>query len=188
MITITFDEIVTPDMGFSAIINNEFPGFRKDYLVIHCLLRKHNPKTIFEIGTNMGRGTEIICNAVPNAKVFSLDLPTEDAHISLQHPISEGKGDKVGSLCKFPFTQLRGNSMTFDFGKYPCEAYYIDGEHTYKNVLHETKAVLKCKPKLVIYHDSDIEEVMNGIIDGVGKKKYSITMVEETRITYLTKL
>ncbi len=188
MKTITFAEIVTPDMAFSAIINDDFPGFKEDYLILHCLLRMNNPKTIFEIGTNMGTGTEIICNAVPNAKVYSLDLPTEEAHISLQHPISEGKGDKVGSYCKRPFTQLRGNSMTFDFSKYPCEAYYIDGEHTYKNVLQETKAILKCKPKLVVYHDSDIDEVMQAIVDGVGKRRYSITRVEGTRITYLTKL
>ncbi len=160
MKTITYEEIVTPDIAFGAIINDEFQGFKDDYLVLHCLLRLYNSKSVFECGTNLGRGTEIICNAVPNAKVYSLDLPTEQAHISLQHPISEGKGDKVGSLCRRPFTQLRGNSMTFDFAKYPADAYYIDGEHTTDNVAHETKAVLKCKPKLVVFHDSDIEEVM----------------------------
>jgi hypothetical protein len=183
MINQTFADIYNHQIGIDAIINNEFTGFKEDYLILHCLLKMHNPKTVFEIGTNMGRGTEIICNAVPNATVYSLDLPTELAHISLQHPINEGHGDKVGSLCKRPFTQLRGDSMTFDFTKYPCEAYWIDAEHTEANVLHETKQAVKCGAKLICYHDSDIPEVMAGIVSGLGKG-YELYRVTDTRIAY----
>lgn len=182
----TFTDIYHPDISFGAIINDEFEGFKEDYLILHCLLKMHNPKSVFEIGTNMGVGTEIICNAVPNATVYSLDLPTELAHISLQHPISEGKGDLVGSKCKKPFTQLRGNSLTFDFKKYPCEAYWIDAEHTEANVLHETKQAVKCKAKLIIWHDSDMPEVMAGILAGIGKG-YKLFRVADTRISYALK-
>jgi hypothetical protein len=183
MINQTFADIYNHQIGIDAIINNEFTGFKEDYLILHCLLKMHNPKSVFEIGTNMGRGTEIICNAVPNATVYSLDLPTELAHISLQHPINEGHGDKVGSLCKRPFKQLRGDSMTFDFAQYPCEAYYFDGEHTEANVLHETKQAVKCVAKLICYHDSDIPEVMAGIVAGLGKG-YELYRVTDTRIAY----
>lgn len=181
----SYSEIVTPELLDGAIENNEYHGFREDYHVIHCLLREFSPKSVLEIGTNMGRGTEIICNAVPDAKVYSLDLPTELAHISLQHPINEGKGDRVGHLCSLPFTQLRGDSMKFDFSEYPCDAYYIDGEHDYEHVYHETTEVLKNNPQVVIYHDTDIDCVMQGIKDAIKGTKYQITRVPETRISYI---
>jgi hypothetical protein len=186
MTTQTFTDIFTKELAVDAILNDEFPGFKEDYLILHCLLKIHQPKSVFECGTNMGRGTEIICNAVPTADVYSLDLPTELAHISLQHPISEGKGDKVGSLCKRPFTQLRGDSMTFDYSKHPCDAYWIDAEHTEAAVKHETKQAVKCKAKLIVWHDSDMPEVMAGILAGIGKG-YEVYRVTDTRIAYALK-
>jgi hypothetical protein len=186
MKTQTFADIYNPNIAFGAIINDEFKGFKEDYLLLHCLVKMYAPKSVFEIGTNMGRGTEIICNAVPNAKVYSLDLPTELAHVSLQHPISEGKGDKVGSLCKKPFTQLRGDSRAFDFSEYPCEAYYIDAEHTTDAVTRETQQAVKYKAKLIIWHDADMPEVMAGIVAGIGKG-YELYRVEDTRIAYAVK-
>lgn len=192
MIEQSYADIVTSELLSGAIYNDEFTGFRADYAVIHCLLRIHQPKTLLEIGTNMGRGTMIIKNALgKDSTVYSLDLPTELAHISLQHPINEGHGDKVGSLCKLPFIQLRGDSMTFDFGQYPCEAYYIDGEHTAKAVKHETTEILKLNPKLVMLHDTDLPEVMQGLLEGLGaspnKDNYQLVRVIDTRISYLLK-
>lgn len=182
-------DIITPELEEGAIYNDEFTGFHEDYLVLHCLIKKYKPKSVFEIGTNMGTGTKIIKNANPEAVVFSLDLPTELAHISLQHPISEGKGDRVGHKCDLPFIQLRGDSQSFDFSKYPAEAYYIDGEHTEQNVYTETIQVLKQDPNLVVYHDSDMDAVYYGITKGfIGYTgKYNLYRVEDTRITYAIK-
>lgn len=186
MITKYYKDFATPLLLSEAIENNEYKGFKEDYHVLHVLLRMHAPRSVFEIGTNMGTGTNIICNALPNAMVYSLDLPTELAHISLQHPISEGKGDKVGSNCNFLFIQLRGDSRTFDFSYYPCEAYYIDGEHTDEAVKHETKQAIRCKAKLIIWHDSDMPEVMRGILAGLTKS-YELYRVVDTRIAYALK-
>lgn len=199
MKTITYEETLF-DIS-DAIINDEFTGFKEDYLILHSLIRKYKPKTFFEIGTNMGTGTNIICNAMILSKentrklgrdcdIYSLDLPTELAHVSLQHPISEGKGDNVGSRCTFPYTQLRGDSMTFDFSKYPCEGYYCDGEHSTKNVCHETEQILmKCYPVIMIFHDSDLPEVEAGILKAFERNKllrdnYDLFRVTGTRIAY----
>lgn len=192
MIEQKYADIVTPELLEGAIENNEFTGFREDYHVLHCLLRKYSPKSFLEIGCNMGRGTKIIKNALgPESDVYSLDLPTELAHISLQHPINEGHGDRVGHLCDLPFTLLRGDSMEFNFAEYPCEGYYIDGEHTTNAVRHETKEILKLNPNLVIYHDSDMPVVMQGILEGLElskkKSKYELWRVVDTRIAYLVK-
>jgi hypothetical protein len=187
MIKQTYAEIVTPKLLQGAIENNEFTGFLQDYHVLHCLLRKYQPESVFEIGTNMGTGTNIICNAVPKAKVYSLDLPTELAHISLQHPISEGKGDNVGSKCKFPFTQLRGDSLTFYYSDYPCEAYFIDGEHDFDHPYYETDSIIgDAKPKLIIWHDSDIPEVWEAITEAIDSN-YTLYRVTDTRIAYATR-
>lgn len=175
------------DIG-DAILNEEYYGFKEDYLCIHSLIRRYRPSTFFEIGTNMGTGTNIICNAVYkyyfDANIYSLDLPTELAHVSLQHPISEGKGDKVGSLCKLPFIQLRGDSMTFDFSQYPCEGYYIDGEHDTVHAKHESGQVFKLNPKIVIWHDTDMKAVMDGIEAAIAGTDYKLYRVEDTRISY----
>lgn len=185
MKTIYYKDIVTKELLEGAIENNEYHGFREDYHVLHCLLKTHEPKSVFEIGTNMGTGTKIIKNALPQSEVFSLDLPTELAHVSLQHPINEGKGDSVGNKCKLPFTQLRGDSMLFDYSINPTEAYFIDGEHDFKHPNHETKEVLKNNPKLIIWHDSDMEPVYNAIINAFKDNQYyDLFRVVDTRIAY----
>jgi len=149
MINQSYHSICTPELLQGAIENNEYHGFREDYHVLWCLLKKYNPKSVFECGTNMGTGTNIICHALPNAKVYSLDLPTELAHVSLQHPISEGKGDNVGIRCKKPFTQLRGDSLTHPFAA--VDAFFIDGEHDYLHPYVESKRAFSLRPKLIAH-------------------------------------
>lgn len=178
MIKQTFSEIVTDELIKDAILNNEFPGFMQDYLVLHCLLRKYKPQTVFEIGTNFGTGTNIICNAVPDAKVYTLELPSGLG----DKPLTASGKDMTGVNCKFPFYQLRGDSTKFDY--FHCDFFYIDAEHIYENVLAETKAVLETTPFIVCYHDSDIPEVMRAIQDGMTAN-YDLYVVEGTRISYL---
>lgn len=180
MIQQTFKDIATDYLVKGAIINNEFPGFMHDYLVLHCLLKIYKPNSVFEIGTNYGSGTQIIKNAVPNANVYSLDLPFEDMHESLK---PAGK-DMVGSNCKLSFTQLRGDSLTFNFEKYPCEAYFIDGEHDSLHVSHETKQAIDNWAKIIIYHDANIPEVLEAILLSMTDD-YELYKVEDTRIAYL---
>jgi predicted O-methyltransferase YrrM len=200
MINQTYADICTPELLAGAIENNEYTGFKEDYHVLWCLLKKYNPASVFEIGTNMGTGTNIICHALPDAKVYSLDLPTELAHISLQHPVSEGKGDAVGSKCKKPFTQLRGDSMMFNYKDYPVEAAFIDGEHDYDHVFKETVGIAAHLNdiKLIIWHDADMPEVAEGIEHAIAyansvragfelPNRFELYRVTDTRIAYAVK-
>jgi len=187
MIHQTYADICTPELLAGAIENNEYQGFREDYHVLWCLLKKYKPASVFEIGTNMGTGTNIICHALPQAKVYSLDLPNELAHVSLQHPISEGKGDAVGSKCKLPFTQLRGDSMEFDYSPYPCDAAFVDGEHDYIHPFSEGIDLLENETKLIIFHDADIADVAKAICDVFRGEDYEIYRVTDTRIAYAVK-
>lgn len=188
MIQQKYKDLVNPAILHGAVENNAHTGFREDYHILHTLLVTFKPKYVLEIGTNIGRGTKIIKNAVPEAQVFTLDLPTELAHTSLQHPISEGQGDRVGWMCDLEFTQLRGDSLTFDFSKYPCEAYFVDGEHDYDHPYKETIEILKQKPKLIIYHDADIpsvyEAILAGFIESEEGPNYTLYRVNDTRMAY----
>lgn len=184
----TLPDIVTPELEEGAIYNDEFTGFHEDYLVIHCLLKIHKPKKLLEIGTNTGTGTNIICNAIPDAEVLSLDLPYELNHLSKQQPLSEGKGYLVGAYCKRPYTQLWGNSLEYDYTQHKdIEGWFIDGEHEYVNVKHESKAAVASGAKIIIYHDADMAGVWQGITEVLLKTNYTLYRVNGTRIAYALK-
>lgn len=179
---ILYEELVTTELIQGAILHTHEP-FIKDYLALHCILKIAEVKSVLEIGTHIGEGTKIICNALPDAKVFSLDLPDELSSMSLQHPSLKEK--KIGEMCDLPYTQLLGNSITFDYSKYPCEAYFVDGEHDYAHPRHETTEIIKQKPLIIIWHDADIPEVYNAIKDSFEwNNDYYLYRVTETRIAY----
>lgn len=193
-----FADIYSEELASGAILNEEYEGFKQDYLVLHCLIRKYGIKSCFEIGTNMGTGTKILKNAMgEDSRMYSLDLPTELAHISLQHPINEGKGDSVGHRCDLPFVQLRGDSLNFDYNPFKdIEAFYIDGEHDFQHAYNEAWAAINCNARLIMFHDSDMPEVYNGIVaaffgneGGVFQPDlhYDVYRVIDTRICYAVK-
>ena len=59
-----YDDIYSEELAQGAIINDRHPGFKEDYLMLVCLLKKHNIKSCFEVGTHSGWGTMIIKNAL----------------------------------------------------------------------------------------------------------------------------
>lgn len=178
-----------------AIIHDVYTGFKEDYLVIHSLIRKYRPHSIFEIGTNVAGGLNVICNAIykyePEAKVYSLDLPYETMRQnSKQYPIGTNGEDRVGSAARFPYIQLRGDSMTFDFSRYKCEGFFIDGEHDFDHPFKESMAAQSVNAKIIIFHDADIKEVGSAIHNSInvyGGMKYNLYRVTDTRIAYAVK-
>ena len=179
-----YEAIVTPELSAGAILNEGFPGFREDYLLLHCLMRREQPKRVMEIGTNIGNGTKIIKNAVPDAEVFSLDLPPDQVHKSL---IRAGDGgSRVGSACRgLDYTQLHGNSLTFDFTPYaPLDAWFIDGDHVYENVLLESKQAEATGAHLIVWHDCDIKGVWRGVTEVMQDSGFTLHRVSTTRIGF----
>lgn len=168
-----------------AILNEGFEGFKEDYLCLHSLIRRYRPSSFFEIGTCAGVGTLIICNAVYRynfgAKIYSLELPPQESYKSEQYD-----GGPIGEHCFLPYNQIRHDSLTFDYSEVPCEGYFVDGEHTMEHVLHETKQIIKCNPKLIVWHDTDMPGVMNGILIALDKSDYNLYRITDTRISYAT--
>lgn len=185
---IDFDFLATPENIAGAILHTHEP-FVRDYLTLHILLKIHGKeiRRFLEIGTNLGEGTKIICNALGSEKlVYTLDLPSELAHLSKQHPISEGKEAAVGSKCDLRYCQILGDSMTYDYGTlYDVDGWFIDGEHDYAHPRHETKEAIKQNAKLIIFHDADMTDVYNAITDSfVYTNDYDLYRVTGTRIAY----
>lgn len=188
MIEQLYKDIYDEELAKDAIINDRHTGHKEDYLLLHILLKKYKPKTFFEIGTNTGFGTRIIKNALGwESVVYSIDLPPNDADISKQHPVSEGKGNCVGNECSLPYYQIFGDSRKYDYTLAPAEGYFCDTDHTYENVYAETKGVLLCKPKIIIYHDVDVQEVYDAIVDAIDGNEYELYRVIDTRIAYALK-
>lgn len=179
---IHYDFLYTPENISGAILHTHEP-FIKDYLALHILLKIYKPKSILEIGTHVGEGTQIICNAIPSAAVLSLDLPPTEASKTLQHPSL--KAMRVGEMCMLTYTQLWGDSMEYPYWNLSCEAWFIDGEHDYAHPRHETIEAIKQRAKLIIWHDADIPEVYNAITDSFAyQNDYELYRVTGTQIAY----
>jgi predicted O-methyltransferase YrrM len=182
--------VTTTDVYFEtedALIHDAYVGFKEDYLCLHSLLRKFNPSTLLEIGTNIGSGVNVMAKACPLAKIMTLDLDYKTMKLnSKQYPIGEHGEDRVGSAIRVPYVQLRGDSMTFDYTTlYPIDAWFIDGEHDYTHAHHESKQAILSQAKLIVWHDSDIDVVFNGITDAFkDDSNYDLFRVTNTRIAY----
>ncbi|MEY2879261.1 MAG: hypothetical protein RLZZ15_1641 [Verrucomicrobiota bacterium] len=175
-ITIGHQTLTTATLAEGAILNEEFAGFREDYLVLHCLCRALAPRVFFEVGTNHGTGTNIVARALgPAARVLSLDLPGE----------AGDAGARTGCACRLPFTQLRGDSRSFDFSAHhPIEGWFIDGGHCFENVLVESRAALASRPRLAVWHDADIPEVWRALAAVFEPSDYRLFRVTGTRIAF----
>lgn len=175
----TYNDIYDAQLAADAIINDEFKGFPEDYMMLHCLLRKYAPVSLLEIGTNHGRGTKIIKNALGKLScVYSLDLPDD--------LMDEYLRKHVGKACDLPFLQLRGDSLTFNYASiYPLDGWFIDGAHDYEHALHESREAIKSNARIIIWHDSDIPEVYNGIMEAFkNETNYDLYRITDTRIAY----
>jgi hypothetical protein len=197
-----YSQVATPDL-LEGRIDHYHPDFVRDYRLLHCLVKKHItndlPKSdefpvfsFLEIGTHIGTGTTIICNAIPESvkcNVYSLDLPLELSRQSSMHPMTEGRRQEVGSACNLPYTQLYGDSLQFDYASnLPAriDGFFIDGAHDYEHVYHESSMAMQKDPALVVWHDADDPEVLRGIKAAVNER-YQLFLVDGTRIAFAVK-
>ena len=178
---ITSDQIITPELSSRAIIRRE-AGFERDFLILHCLVKKIAPKNLFEVGTCQGYGTLIITNACPACQVISLDLPPNSPPFFL-------KPSDVGSKCINSYLQVFGDSLTYDYARhFPIDAWFIDGAHDYEHVKFETEQAVSSDAILIVYHDTDIPEVLSAITDVLTTTEYKIYRITDSRISYAIKI
>jgi hypothetical protein len=192
---IPYEDVVRRELSRGAVKRKDFPGFREDYLAIHCLLRLHEPKRLFEIGTSTGRGTKVICRAMSDRRwgrpdtadrVFSLDVPPGTDPSVIYPEGEDGHPQQAGRDNPYPYTQLFGDSKSFDVSPYlPIDAWFIDGKHNYEYARSDTELALTSDPALIIWHDLQIEEVERAVEDTVRPLgRYRVRRVGGTRVGY----
>jgi|GEM_PF-2620668 len=135
--------------------------------VISNLVKKLNPKKIFEIGTFQGRTTlNMALNTSENAKIITLDLPNSELS-STKMDIEEGEiryvqkevsGERfIGHSVEAKIQQVYGDSATFSFSEYSnaVDLAFIDGSHAYEYVMNDSQKALEMMRAggLIIWHD-----------------------------------
>lgn len=197
MKNVDYESVVADPYSRGAYLRSDFPGFREDYLVLHCLIRKHDPQTFMEIGTSSGLGTLVICKAMGisrlsmnKRKVYSIDvLPGTDPTI-LYPGGEDGHPARAGERCAYPYAQLFGDSYTLDFlPYYPLEGWFIDGKHSYDYVVHDTQSALEASPILIVWHDMQIEQVERAVVDVMSEylQSYSLCRAVSTRMAFASR-
>ena len=135
--------------------------------VISNLVKKLNPRRIFEIGTFQGRTTlNMAINTSPDAEIITLDLPS-DGLSSTAMSIEEGEiryvqkdvsGERfIGHPMAQKIKQVFGDSATFSFDRYQnsVDLAFIDGSHAYEYVINDSNKILSVMRTggLMIWHD-----------------------------------
>jgi len=199
IIKVPFEWIVKKPFIDDAIIRDDFPGFKEDYQAIHSIIRKYIPRKILEIGTSQGTGTNVICNAMgikkgrikkyaQLKKVISIDVPPGTDPKKIYPKAEDGHPQQAGANCTFPYKQIFGNSIKYDFSSlYPIDAWFIDGKHDYEYCSKDTRQALKSNPNLIIWHDMQIKGVHDAVVDVMYGKGYDLYWVDNTRVAFAIK-
>jgi hypothetical protein len=194
---VPLETVVCEPYRSKAIERTDFPGFREDYLVIHSLIRKYQPRRFLEIGTSVGDGTTVICNAMGlragplrhfgrrDRQVLSIDVPPGTDPKQIYPNEEDGHPARAGARCRFPYVQLYGDSTTFDYSPhYPIDGWFIDGKHNYEYASKDTLQALRSDPHLIIWHDMQIDGVSEAVADVMSRTPYEISRVTGTRVGY----
>jgi len=108
--------------------------------------------SIFEIGTFAGETTWLLAHNQPAARVYTLDLPGDEAvavpGLEITHPQYFTHWDRGRFFRDTPeaarITQLLGDTATFDFSPHrgKMDLVYLNASHTYREVRTDTEAAL----------------------------------------------
>ncbi|WP_353718636.1 class I SAM-dependent methyltransferase [Dyadobacter sp. 676] len=135
--------------------------------VISNLVKKWNPRRIFEIGTFQGRTTlNMALNSGSDTEIVTLDLPAGEL-ASTKMDIEDGEvryvkkevsGERfIGHPAASKIRQVFGDSASFSFDEYKdsVDVAFIDGSHAYEYVLNDSEKVFPIMRKggLIIWHD-----------------------------------
>ena len=151
-----------------------------DLILLKSLARKFANCAYLEIGSWRGESLINVSNVTSDCTSITLseeemrEMNVHEDFIKVHGVFSE----KVKTIKK-----IEHNSQTYDFKKLnkKFDLVFIDGDHTYKGVLSDTRKVFplrKNKSSIIVWHDYgfNTEHVryttLKGILDGIPKDKH----------------
>jgi len=167
-----------------------------DLLLLKHLAMTRQPCTYFEIGTYRGESLLAVLPHVEHA--HSLDL--DDQHMN-QLRFSPEMQSQMQVLLKNKenIDFIKGDSRKVDFQSLnaKCDLIFIDGNHTFEYVKHDTESVLNHlaqESTIIVWHDYAIDpeqvrwEVLTGIRAGLPQHLHQyLYHIENTKCAVLIK-
>lgn len=146
-----------------------------DYLFLKQIAITSGCREYLEIGTYIGESINILTDCCE--KLYSVSLPRDSEK---NYFVQSKNPDYMGRLSEHEkITHYNTDSKLFDFSKHAdtVDLYFIDGDHSYQGVYHDTKNVFTHKKEdaIVVWHDFKIgqnvyrAEVINAVYDALGK-------------------
>jgi len=126
--------------------------------ILISLIRSANPKVMIEFGVNLGVTAMQVLNHVPTLeKYIGVDAPS-GCVTTLACQTSEVPGERAGIYAaddkRFTLLTSRTQDLTKEHME-PCDAVFIDGDHSALAVLHESEmSKALCRPGgIIVWHD-----------------------------------
>lgn len=151
--------------------------------VLAALYKKHGIKSVLEIGVNEGRTARLMLDNVRSIERYvGIDVfPGYQFKKEVQRAeVPKQPGYLAGNDPRFTLIVRNQGSIGYPveyLGEF--DAVFIDGDHSYAAVHHDTELATKLNPKLIVWHDYhdlgtvDVREVMHELL-AKGRKIYNI--------------
>jgi predicted O-methyltransferase YrrM len=127
--------------------------------ILCALLDSVHPHTVIEFGVNVGRTAQAILEYVPGIKHYvGIDVPLGyvPAKVVQRNEVPEQAGELVRDDVRFRLLLPEGGSQNLEVADLPpCDAAFIDGDHSRDGVMNDTVLSLQRVRAggIIVWHD-----------------------------------
>jgi hypothetical protein len=159
----------------------------EDLSAIEGLIKKHGVQSVLEIGINRGETAKKLLDACPGIKRYTgIDITGDATQNMPPHQREQRKraGSMVADVARSDrrldvFVSPNGSK---DFKTtYTYDLVFIDGNHAYDWVKHDTELARRLNARVIAWHDYGTEP---GVTRAVGEVGRNVTVVQNTRLAY----
>jgi hypothetical protein len=160
--------------------------------ILVALVKSVTPKVMIEFGCNQGRTAKIIMDNVKSLERYiGIDVPpgTEPTLSCQRNEVPRTAGLYAASDERFwLLVRERGSLGLGPQDLEPCDATFIDGDHSRAAVEHDSflsRAIVRPNG-IVIWHDAGNEAVeVTGVLERLSNQGWPITIIEGSWLAYM---
>jgi len=159
----------------------------REIAILTGLIKKHQVKRVMEIDINRGDTAKQLLTACPEIKQYTgVEITAEavDTMMERQRNEREWVGNQVGAAVakdkrvKLLVTPNGSKDVQPNGG---CDLVFIDGNHAYEWVKHDSELATTLGAKVIAWHDYGTEEGVTQAVDELGE---GVVRVLGTRMAY----